>query len=155
MSVGSAMFAITEAVTINRSPEDVFAYFSDGRHRPEWDTTVVSEELTSPPPVGVGSTIRTRMSVLSRRMDFEWRVSRFDPPLRMATDSIEGPMPTSVEFAFTAVEGGCRVRAAIEGHPAGMMRLAEPLIAESVRSTLAAALERARLLLGTTHPSRQ
>ena len=141
------MFTVTETVSIDRSVQDVFDFLSDPGNRPRWDTTVISEELTSPEPVGVGSTIHTRMRAFTREVDFDWRVTQFDPPTRMAVVSTAGLMPTSLRFEFAAAGDGCDVTATIEGEPDGMMRLVEPLIAGGVRSTLAEGLERAKNLL--------
>jgi hypothetical protein len=141
------MFSLTESISIARSPEEAFDFFTDGRNRPRWDTTVLFERLTSPEPVGVGSTISTRMRTMGREVDYEWRVTEFDRPTRMAIVSTAGLVPTSALFAFSAAEEGCHASATIDGDPTGMLRIVEPLIAESVRSTLAAGLLRARALL--------
>lgn len=141
------MFTVTETVSIQRSPQEVFEYLTNGRNRPQWDTTVISEELTSAGPVGVGSTIHTRMRAVGREVDFDWRVTHFDSPTRMGVVSTEGLMATSLLFEFAAVGDGCDVSATIEAEPEGMMRLVEPMIAGSVRSTLATGLARAKVLL--------
>ena len=141
------MFTITEEAMIARSAEDVFDFLTDGANRPLWDTQVISEELTSPGPVGVGSTIHTRMRTIGGETDFEWRVTHFARPTRLAIVSTAGILPTAFAFRCAAVAEGCRVSATVEGSPTGMMRLAEPLIAESVRSNLAAGLARARAVL--------
>ena len=141
------MFTSTEEALIARSAEDVFDFLTDGANRPLWDTQVISEELTSPGPVGVGSTIHTRMRTIGGETDFEWRVTHFARPTRLAIVSTTGILPTAFAFRCAAVAEGCRVSATVEGSPTGMMRLAEPFIAESVRSNLAAGLARARDVL--------
>lgn len=141
------MFTVIETVRIARSPDEVFAFLTDPGNRSRWDASVVSEELTSPEPVGVGSTIRTRMSAMGREVEFDWRVTRFDPPLGMAVVSTEGIMPTATAFAFAAADAGCEVTATIDGRPSGMLLLAEPIVAATVRTTLGTALARAKVLL--------
>jgi uncharacterized protein YndB with AHSA1/START domain len=141
------MFTVTETVSIDRSVQDVFDFLSDASNRSRWDTTVISEELTSPEPVGAGSTIHTRMRAFTREVDFDWRVTQFDAPTRMAVVSTAGLMQTSLTFEFTAVDNGCDVCATIEGEPEGLLRAVEPLIAGGVRSTLADGLQRAKNLL--------
>lgn len=63
------MFTRSVAVVIARPLDEVFAFVSDARNRPSWDESVESEELTSPEPIGVGSTVRTRMRSMGR--DYE------------------------------------------------------------------------------------
>ncbi len=143
------MFTVTETVSIARSAQDAFDFFTDVSNRPKWDSTVISEELTSPAPVAVGSTIHTRMRAMGREVEFDWRVTQFDEPSRMAVASTAGLMSTSLTFDVTAVGAGCDVNATIAGEPEGMMQLVEPLIAQGVRSTLASGLARAKTMLET------
>lgn len=146
------MITVTESVSIRRTPEDVFDFLTDGRNRPLWDASVISEELVSPPPFGVGSAVHTRLRAMGREVDFVWRVTRFARPDGMEVVSRSGPVPTSSSFRFTEDAGGCRVTAVITAEPTGFMRLVEPVIAEQVRSTLAAGLARAASLLEGSAP---
>ncbi|TQK20156.1 polyketide cyclase/dehydrase/lipid transport protein [Microbacterium sp. SLBN-154] len=136
------MFTVTEVVVIARSRADVFAYLTDAGRRPEWDDTVISEALTSPPPVGVGSTINSRMRVMGREVEFDWRVTEYVPPGRMAIASTRGTFPTSLLFDLADHAAGTRVSATIDGEPSGMLRLVEPMIEDTIRSTLATGLGR-------------
>ncbi|AZC14475.1 MULTISPECIES: SRPBCC family protein [unclassified Microbacterium] len=136
------MFTVTEVVVIARSRSDVFAYLTDAGRRPEWDETVISETLTSAAPVGVGSTIHSRMRVMGREVEFDWRVTEFVPPGRMAIVSTRGTFPTSLLFDLADHAAGTRVSATIDGEPSGMLRLVEPMIEDTIRSTLATGLGR-------------
>jgi uncharacterized protein YndB with AHSA1/START domain len=141
------VFAFDETIEIARTPADVFAFLTDPAHRPEWDRSVVSETLLTPPPVKVGSSIRTRMEVMGRDLEFDWRVREFDPPHVMSAVSDSGSLPTTLRFVFSATETGCRVQARIEGRPTGMLALVEPIVSGVARSTLADGLARAKRLL--------
>lgn len=141
------MFTVIERVDVARGAASVFEFLTDPARRAEWDRTVVSERLLSPPPVQAGSEIRTRMSILGRDADYDWRVTVFDPPSAMALVSTSGMMPTRLRFDIAEAGDGCRVTATIEGSPEGMLRLAEPIISETVRSTFSDSLQRAKGLL--------
>ena len=141
------MFTVIETVSIARSAQEVFDFLTDVRNRPQWDAAVISEELTSPAPIGVGSTIHTRMRAVGREVEFDWRVTQFDRPGRMVVVSVAGLMPTTLMLEFTPIGGGCDVSATIEGNPEGLMQLVEPMIAGAVRSSLGAGLGRAKALL--------
>jgi len=139
------MFTVTESVTIDRPVTEVFDFFTEGRAR--WDESVISEELTSPPPVGVGSTLHTRMRAVGREVDFDWRVTAYDPGARMAVTSTSGIMATSSDLQFADANGATVVAVRIDAEPTGIMRLAEPMIADSIRSTLSTSLARAKRML--------
>ncbi|CAL4861231.1 SRPBCC family protein [Microbacterium sp. MM2322] len=139
------MFTVTESVTIDRPVTEVFDFFTEGRAR--WDESVISEELTSPPPVGVGSTLHTRMRAVGREVDFDWRVTAYDPGVRMAVTSTSGIMATTSDLQFADANGATVVAVRIDAEPTGIMRLAEPMIADSIRSTLSTSLARAKRML--------
>ncbi|MEI2269685.1 SRPBCC family protein [Microbacterium sp. No. 7] len=139
------MFTVTESVTIDRPVTEVFDFFTEGRAR--WDESVISEELTSPPPVGVGSTLHTRMRAVGREVDFDWRVTAYDPGARMAVTSTSGIMATCSDLQFADANGATVVAVRIDAEPTGIMRLAEPMIADSIRSTLSTSLTRAKRML--------
>lgn len=141
------MFTVVEQVDVARDAASVFAFFTDPSRRAEWDRSVISERLLTPPPVAVGSALHTTMSVLGREVDYEWRVDAFDPPTTMVATSTSGMMPTRLRFEISDTGDGCRVTATIDASPTGMLRFAEPIVEESVRSTLSAGLNRAKDLL--------
>ncbi|WP_439591122.1 SRPBCC family protein [Microbacterium sp.] len=148
------MFTVSETVTIERPRAEVFDFLIDGRNRPTWDTSVVFEKLTSTGPVGVGSSIHSRLRAMGRESDFHWRVTQFDAPRRMATVSTSGPVQTSLLLEFAEQDASTTVHAAIEVDPTGLLRLVEPVIADNVRSTLVAGLARAKALLERAGPPR-
>ena len=60
------MFTSRVEVVISRPLEEVFGFVGDVRNRPSWDESVDSEELTSPEPIGVGRTVRTRLRSMGK-----------------------------------------------------------------------------------------
>ena len=57
----------------------MFTYVADARNRPSWGEGVDSEELTSPEPIGVGSTIRTKMRSMGREYQCTWEIVEHQP----------------------------------------------------------------------------
>ena len=77
------MFTRSVEVLIRRPQDEVFAFVADARNRPMWDDSVDSEELTSPEPIGVGTTVRTRFRSMGREYEYLWEVVEHRPPTRM------------------------------------------------------------------------
>lgn len=73
------MFTKSVSVLISRPLDEVFAFVADARNRPRWDESVDSEELTSPEPIRVGTTVRTKMRSMGREYVYTWEV--VDPSL--------------------------------------------------------------------------
>ena len=141
------MFSRTIAITIARPIEEVFAFVSDARNRPRWDESVDSEELTSPEPVGVGSTIRTRMRSMGRDYELGWEVVEHDPPTGQRIESTSGPFSTTLVYDLSEDGDGTLVRFSVTGRPAGALRLMQPLIARNTQRNLDQAFPRLKELL--------
>jgi carbon monoxide dehydrogenase subunit G len=126
----------TENVLIARPPDEVFAFVADARNRPSWDESVDSEELTSPEPIAVGTTVRTRMRSMGRDYAYTWEVTRHDPPNRMIIESTTGPFPTTLDYQVEGRDGETSVEFWVTGRPAGVLRLFEPMIARTIQKDL-------------------
>jgi carbon monoxide dehydrogenase subunit G len=141
------MFTRTIAITISRPIEEVFAFVSDARNRPRWDQSVDSEELTSPEPVGVGSTVRTRMRSMGRDYELGWEIVEHDPPRSQRIESTSGPFSTTLLYDLSEDEEGTLVRFSVTGRPAGALRLMQPVIARTTQRNLDQAFPRLKELL--------
>ena len=142
------MFVRSVAVVIARPREEVFAFVADARNRPQWDESVDSEELTSPEPIGVGTTVRTRLTSMGREYEYTWEVVEHDPPDRMRIESTSGPFPTTLTYVLSdAAGGGTAVDFSVAGSPAGSLRLLQPLIARNTQRNLDRGFARLKQLL--------
>lgn len=74
------MFTSRVEVLIARPLDEVFAFVADVRDRPSWDESVDSEELTSPEPIGAGSTVRMRLRSMGREYQYTWEIVEHEPP---------------------------------------------------------------------------
>ena len=127
----------------------VFAFVEDARNRPRWDESVTSEELTSPEPIGAGTTVRTKLSSMGREYEYTWEVTEHVPPNRMTIESTSGPFPTTLAYRLEGREGGASVDFAVTGRPTGMLRLLQPLIARNTQANLDRGFARLKELLET------
>lgn len=147
------VFTSSVAVLISRPRDDVFAYVADVRNRPRWDDSVDSEELTSPEPIGIGTTVHTRLRSMGRPYQYTWEIVEYEAPNRMKVESTSGPFPTTLSFLFDGLDGGTRVQASVTGRPTGAMRLLQPLIARTTQKNLDRGYARLKRLLETGAPS--
>jgi carbon monoxide dehydrogenase subunit G len=141
------MFTRSVAIAIARPVEEVFEFVSDARNRPRWDDSVDSEELTSPEPIGVGSTVRTRMRSMGRDYQLDWEVVEHDPPTRQRIESTSGPFSTTLEYDLAEGADGTRVLFSVTGRPTGALRLMQPLIARNTQRNLDNGFARLKELL--------
>jgi carbon monoxide dehydrogenase subunit G len=130
------VFTRTVAVQIARPPADVFDYVADARNRPQWDEDVISEELTSPEPIGVGSTVRTRLRSMGKEYEYNWEIVEHRSPTHVTIESTSGPFPTTLAFVLAERDGGTSLEFAVTGKPGGPLRLLQPLIARNTQANL-------------------
>ena len=130
------MFTRKVSVLIARPLDEVFAFVEDARNRPRWDDSVISEELTSPEPITVGTTVRTRLKSMGREYEYTWEVVEHEPPSRMTIESTSGPFPTTLAYQLAERDGATRVDFSVTGRPGGLLRLFQPLIARTTQANL-------------------
>jgi carbon monoxide dehydrogenase subunit G len=147
------VFTSRVAVQIARPPAEVFAFVADARNRPTWDASVESEELTSPEPIGVGTTVRTRLRSMGREYRYTWTVVEHEPPDRMTIESTSGPFPTTLAFELAGRDGGTWVEFSVTGRPTGFLRLFAPMIARTTQANLDRSFPRLKHVLESSTPS--
>ena len=141
------MFTRSVAVEIARPLDEVFAFVSDARNRPSWDESVDSEELTSPEPIGVGSTVRTRMRSMGRDYEIDWEIAEHEPPARQRIESTSGPFSTTLAYELAGDGDRTSLRFSVTGRPTGALRLMQPLIARTTQRNLDAGFARLKEVL--------
>lgn len=134
---------------VARLQDEVFEFVADARNRPRWDDSVESEELTSPEPIGVGTTVRTTLRSMGREYVYTWEVVQHQPPSRMTIESTSGPFSTTLAYQLREREGMTAVDFSVSGRPTGMLRLFEPLIARNTQRNLDRGFARLKGLLET------
>ncbi|MEV0172059.1 SRPBCC family protein [Streptomyces sp. NPDC050803] len=134
---------MTIDVTVERvvplPPEQVAAYAMDWRHDADWTQGIRTAELTREADAGgfgVGAEVTRTAYFLGRRIDYVLRVAAYDPPGLLDMVSVAGPLPMHVTYAFAPHPHGTLARIRVQGGSGGFYRLAAPLLARQVRSSL-------------------
>jgi uncharacterized protein YndB with AHSA1/START domain len=131
------------STSIDRSPEDVFAFLSDVDNLPLWQNSMVEIDKQYEGEPTVGSQSRGVNKFMGRKMEFTTEFTSYDPPKRMSIKTVDGPFDYRQEERVEPEGDGCRVTIIGEA-PAGMGgffgKMADPLVAKlygrSVRGDL-------------------
>ena len=118
---------------INRPVEEVFAFGSNYENNSKWVSGVIEVKKTSEGPIGVGTTYRTVLTFLGRRIESEAECTEYEPNRSFAMKSTSGPFPVENQSTFERVEGGTRVTFSTVAEPGGFFKLAEPLLVSMVK----------------------
>ena len=140
------MPSATRTIAIDRSPEDVFAFFSDPANDQRWRRHVKEIAAEGAPVVG-----RRIHQVVEgpggRRIAADIEVTAYDPPARYAFQVVAGPARPRGEFTITPSGTGSSVTFALAAELGGWKRF---LMSGPVQSSMdgeMAGLDRAKAIL--------
>lgn len=142
------MVRVDVETTISRPVEEVFAYLSNIDRQPEWVSPLTDSRKTSSGPTGVGTTYQQTAKFLGRRMDMNCEITGYQAPTLYAFRAKNGPM--HMEMQFTLTPGGSestKVTQVVEGESAGFFKLADPILARTMKKQFVADLETLKTLL--------
>ena len=123
------MARIDGEIVINRPVEEVFDFAADERNEPRYNPRMVSSELLSPGPVGLGSRFRAVMGSWPRRTTMTTQFTGYQRPRRLALTTHLSAMEIHGSLTFDPVPGGTRMRWSWEVAPRGLLKLMSPLMA--------------------------
>ncbi|WP_200308697.1 SRPBCC family protein [Streptomyces adelaidensis] len=124
---------------IRLPPEQVAAYAMDWRHDAEWTQGIRTARLTREADgggFGIGAEVTRTAYFLGRRIDYVLRVASYDPPELLDMVSVAGPMPMHVTYTFTRHPSGTLAGIRVRGDAGRLYRLAAPVMARKVRSSI-------------------
>ena len=140
------MITASADITIDRPVQEVFAFVTDERNHPKWDSTSVEMEALEPGPWRPGSTFREVRRIGPRTTEMRSRVADLTPGSSMDIESLTGPMFRG-HWRFEAIGDATRLRWTGELQPGGAQRLLQPLIARQFRATTSANFARLKDVL--------
>lgn len=136
----------TNAITIDRSTADVFAYLADLEHLPQWNYALESTTKTSEGPVGVGSRYR-QIRTIPTRSEESLEVTAYEPDSKLSLQGDLGPFQSDVDYLLVPDGDGTLLTNTMHLQPSGAVRLIAPLAAFKVKAAVAANLEALKQLL--------
>jgi len=119
------------SVEIARPIEDVFAVLTDATYTGRWYPADVEEWWTTPPPHGVGSIRRARVTAMGRATENDAVVTEHVPPRRAALKGLSAAAPFEITLGLQPTAGGTHVAVEVTFHFRGLMRLVGPALARS------------------------
>lgn len=129
---------IAHSVEIDRRPEDVFAYLAQLERHGEWQSQIVSTQVETSGPVGVGMRVREIRKIGGRQQDTSYEVTEHDPPRTTSFRGTVGPVRPVGTVTVQPVGDGSKARVSIEfdlvGH--GIGKLIAPLARMQARKSI-------------------
>jgi uncharacterized membrane protein len=135
---------ICASVSINRSPEDVFAYMSDLSRHGEWQEMIQKVEVLTDGPTRVGTQAKDlRKPPFGPAVWATYEITELDPPRLATFRGIDGPIRV-IGTVTVAPEGeGSRVSLEFDAEPHGLMgKLMMPMVRKQMRTQVPADQQR-------------
>jgi uncharacterized membrane protein len=130
------MIQVKTSVQIDRASEEVFDFISNFENNPKWQSGMVSAEVTSQGPLGVGSTYSQVAKFLGRPVVSEFEVIEYEPNRMVKATSTAGSFPITFTRIVEPDGTGTKASAIIEGDASGFFKLAEPLLKRMVQKSV-------------------
>jgi carbon monoxide dehydrogenase subunit G len=138
---------VTAEVRIGR-PSDVVARFAmDPENDTKWIGGIHQVKVLTDAPFGKGTQVERVASFRRRRVEYVLAVEEYDPQARLVMRSVKSPFPMLVTYEFDPADEGSLARIRVQGDATGFYRLAGPMIARSVRRSIASDLRALKGLL--------
>lgn len=132
------MIHVEDSTVINRPIDEVFAYISDLTNAPEWQTGLLEVRRTTTAPLGVGAQFTFVRKFLGRKLEATNEFTQYLPNEVITFVTTSGPVSVEASYLFQTQAKGTQVTCRMAMKVEGFSRLAEPLIAASVRREMSA-----------------
>jgi len=127
------------ALDVARPPAEVFAFVDDVSQAPRWLSRCQSIEQTSPPPKGVGTTLRYTYKQGAGPGVMDGTVTGYERDRTLAMHYTDRMFEVEVSFRFSPQSAGTHIDHAVTITPrAFMAKLMGPMIRGATRKQLAA-----------------
>ena len=137
------------SVEVAKPVEEVFYYMNDvGRER-EWQPHLIEAEQIPPGLPGVGTRRRFTSEFLGKRVENTYVVRLYEENTRVVLESTEdSSVRSTTDVRWERIASGTRVTMAVEGEPAGALKLIPDALAEKAfGKEVDEALERVKEIL--------
>jgi len=138
-------------ILIAATPEAVWALISDLERGPEWSAVTLECGLTSPRPVGLGSTYRSVSKFAASRITTEHEIMVWDPPHRLVSRVTKGAESLFTQLCEPADEGATLTMVNEFALPRGVPSLVGEKLALQVSKTLSEELKRIKEVVEEAH----
>jgi hypothetical protein len=139
------MRRVDASLELPAAPQRAFDFVADLANLPRWLSGIVSAELTSQPPVGIGSTAHVVRDLMGQRLAVDLRVTAFEPGRRLQLASEASGIGVDAILELSPNAAGSLARFSMEIRAQNLfMKPIEGAVAGAASSDLATSLDRLR-----------
>ena len=127
------MAKIEESVEIKRPVDKVFAYTTEAKSWPKWQSIIMEAEQTSQGPMCVGATFKGTSRMMGLSMKWTAKVTEYEPNRKWAKNITCGSMIIEEHVTYDPIEGRIKFTIVYDMKVGGFLKLFSPMVVSSMR----------------------
>ncbi|MBI4338548.1 MAG: SRPBCC family protein [Chloroflexi bacterium] len=141
------MIQIEHSIQINAPVHHVFEFLADPRNFPKWQTGAVQSTITSPGPIGAGTTFDEVVKIMGWKVRTSCEITQYEPDRKMCFKATSRPMAYAGQFTLEGAGNGTRLSGFFAGQLRGIWRLAEPIFGGEIKKESAAEMAKIKEII--------
>jgi uncharacterized membrane protein len=127
------MARVEESIEIKCPVDKVFAYTTDAKKWPKWQSIIREAEQTSQGPMNIGTTFKGVSRMMGRSMGWTAVATEFESNKKWAKNITCGTLAIEEQVTYKPVEGGTTFTILYDMKAGGFLKLLSPVMASSMR----------------------
>jgi uncharacterized membrane protein len=141
------MARIDDSIDIKRPVDQVFAYTTDAKNWPKWQSFIKEAEQTSQGSMNVGTTFQGVSRLLGRSMKWTAQVTEHELNKKWSKNITCGSMAITEHVAYEPIEGGTAFTISYDMKAGGFLKLLSIPLTRSMRKETKRSLSNLKRLL--------
>jgi uncharacterized protein YndB with AHSA1/START domain len=126
------MARIEESIEIKRPADKVFAYTTDAKNWPKWQSFIPEAEQTSQGPMNIGTTFKGVSRMMGRSMRWTGITTEYESNKKWGKNITCGSLTIEEHVTYNSVEGGTTFTILYDMKVGGFLKLLSPVMAGSM-----------------------
>jgi hypothetical protein len=144
---GIQMAKIEASVEIKRPVDKVFAYTTDAKSWPTWQSTIPEAEQTSQGSVRVGTTFKGTIRMMGLSMKWTAKVTEYEPNGHFGKNITSAGLIVEQHNTYIPIEEGLKFTIVYDMKVRGLFKLFSPMLKSSMRKELKKSLSNLKGIL--------
>ena len=127
------MAKIEESVEIKHPLDKVFAYTTDAKSWPKWQSIILEAEQTSQGPWRVGTTFKGISRMMGLSMKWTAKVTEYEPNRKWGKNITSGPTIIEEHVSYVSLGECTKFTIVYDMKSSGFLKLFSPMMVRSMR----------------------
>ena len=144
---GGQVARIEESIEIKRPVDKVFAYTTDAKSWPKWQSFILEAEQTSQGQIGIGTTFKGTNRMMGLRVEWAAKVTEYEPNRRWGKNITFWSTIIEEHLIFDPIEGGTKFTLVYDMKVGGFLKLFSSMVVSSTRKQTKVSLNNLKSIL--------